>query len=462
MTFFVSLAVPTFVCGLLVLNDHQQRSKIARYFTEILRYEIMRGSTRDAVFQAQRMALHDGPFFRVRYQDNKQGSLIDQRSPDEEPWVEYDIEIPVVYSNTENFGAAGHMTYSSGLDRMIQLSIAIFLLWSVAAWIFLSRQRRNVALRIEQEISLRRNELIARTVNSLAHDLRAPLGMLEIFVTHPEEAKTQRESAKQSLLRIHAMVDSLRHNAAEQLVKPGSGTFDANYILGLTESLAYSKGITQDVQGPRVCLLYADHSKLERVLQNLVVNAIEAAQDRVVVSFVNESDAFIFTVRDDGPGVSSEALPRLFERGATFGKSGGTGLGLAYCKAVVEGHGGTLEHRRVESWTLFAVRIPVSQKFTQPIVGPLAPHIPGIKVWISLANEMKSQALRDAIQEKHGNLEVLATKASPDLANLVISDNLDLLSANENSRQTLVFVHTSDDVETIRRKLESRLQNLQN
>jgi two-component system phosphate regulon sensor histidine kinase PhoR len=91
----------------------------------------------------------------------------------------------------------------------------------------------------------------------------------------------------------------------------------------------------------------ADAEGIHQVLANLIRNAIAYARDggRIEIGARRGDDALEFFVRDFGPGIPSEHLPRLFERfyrvdKARSRESGGTGLGLAIVKHIVLAHGG--------------------------------------------------------------------------------------------------------------------------
>jgi two-component system phosphate regulon sensor histidine kinase PhoR len=110
----------------------------------------------------------------------------------------------------------------------------------------------------------------------------------------------------------------------------------------------------------------ADLGKLALALSNLIDNGLKYGKEggRVTLSGRIEGDACLLEVVDDGPGISPENLPRIFERFYRVDKGrsrelGGTGLGLSIAKHIVESHGGIL---RVESrlgvGTRFTIRIP--------------------------------------------------------------------------------------------------------
>ena len=93
---------------------------------------------------------------------------------------------------------------------------------------------------------------------------------------------------------------------------------------------------------PRIA---GDPALLEQVLSNLILNAIEAAESpgRIVLrASAAGARRVAIQVDDDGPGIPSQLRDDLFKPFVT-GRSGGTGLGLALCRKIVEAHGGTVE-----------------------------------------------------------------------------------------------------------------------
>jgi signal transduction histidine kinase len=84
---------------------------------------------------------------------------------------------------------------------------------------------------------------------------------------------------------------------------------------------------------------------LERVLDNLLRNAVEALAGRggkVIARARAEGGRVLFEVEDDGPGLSPAIADRIFDPLVT-GKAYGTGLGLPLCRIIVQAHGGAIE-----------------------------------------------------------------------------------------------------------------------
>lgn len=89
----------------------------------------------------------------------------------------------------------------------------------------------------------------------------------------------------------------------------------------------------------------ADIGKMLRVLQNLVVNAVEAFEGRkgmVEMKARKRDGQVVIRIRDNGPGVPMKIRDSFFEPFVTHGKKNGSGLGTSIVKQIVEAHGGTI------------------------------------------------------------------------------------------------------------------------
>ena len=118
------------------------------------------------------------------------------------------------------------------------------------------------------------------------------------------------------------------------------------------EALAESKQQTIDVTVPDDLIVLADSFQLQRALKNILHNAVKYAPERgeIEISATRSADEAIISVRDDGPGIAREDLPRIFERfyQADRARRSGTGLGLAIVRHIVLAHGGRVWAESVE------------------------------------------------------------------------------------------------------------------
>lgn len=109
--------------------------------------------------------------------------------------------------------------------------------------------------------------------------------------------------------------------------------------------------------------IHADKGQINRVLTNLIKNAIEASTDNdaktIHIKQIVENGNVIISIRDEGSGISDEMKSKIFVPNFTT-KSSGTGLGLAICKGICERAGGTIYFEsEVGVGTTFFVRLPL-------------------------------------------------------------------------------------------------------
>ena len=121
---------------------------------------------------------------------------------------------------------------------------------------------------------------------------------------------------------------------------------------------------------PDLPALYADEEKLLRTLVNLLGNALKFTPVGGTITLSarpsDQEKALIFSVTDTGEGIPAEAFERIFEKfgqveSRMAGRTTSTGLGLTFCKMVVEAHGGRIGVESVlGQGSTFAFTIPLS------------------------------------------------------------------------------------------------------
>ena len=138
---------------------------------------------------------------------------------------------------------------------------------------------------------------------------------------------------------------------------------------GLSKSGAKKQDVGFDSSGEVHAT--GDVGLLREAISNLVENAIQytPADGVITVGARSENGSCIVEVTDNGPGVSSEDLPRLgerFMRGRAGAKAGGSGLGLAIATSIVQKHGGSLELRpRTEGGLRATLRWPIALRMEE-------------------------------------------------------------------------------------------------
>jgi two-component system sensor histidine kinase BaeS len=218
----------------------------------------------------------------------------------------------------------------------------------------LSASFNEMAANVEQLFDARR-ELVAWA----SHDLRTPLASLRAMVEAVEDGLAEpREyltAIKAQTEILSSLVDDLFELAridsgalALELREASLGELVASCV-GALEADAQAQGVRLEsrVGGDAVVKVAPD--KIQRVLLNLMTNAMRHAQPRGAVAVVVERDTdhVVIAVEDDGRGLAPGAPERMFERfwredESRARSSGGAGLGLAIAQGLVQAHGGTI------------------------------------------------------------------------------------------------------------------------
>ncbi len=228
-------------------------------------------------------------------------------------------------------------------------------------------------------------EMRADFVANASHELRTPLAALSGFIETLQGSARDDAKARERFLaimqeqarRMARLIDDLLSlsrielNAHRRPDTPVDLVPIVRQVVDGLETLARDRGVTVDIEAVRTLTVPGDRDELVRVFENLVENALKygAPGQRVDIvltqaaSLEGESEAQV-SVRDYGPGVAPEHLPRLTERFYRVDvresrAQGGTGLGLALVKHILNRHRGRLSiASTVGAGATFTVHLP--------------------------------------------------------------------------------------------------------
>jgi signal transduction histidine kinase len=216
-----------------------------------------------------------------------------------------------------------------------------------------ARHAHEVAERKEREIA------------TLAHELRNPIGaiinalrVLERFGAPETQAIKLRDligrQAKHLIRLIEDLLDvaRLRHGKVRLQREP----VDLREVVHLAldalkaSGLASHHDVRDSLAAAEPIIVHGDATRLEQVVRNLLDNAVKYSPARTTITVAMHRDGAeaVLRVRDEGIGIASDMLPRLFEpfaqaEAAGQRAAGGLGLGLPLVQSIVQQHGGTIE-----------------------------------------------------------------------------------------------------------------------
>jgi signal transduction histidine kinase len=191
-----------------------------------------------------------------------------------------------------------------------------------------------------------RDERMQMMLAGIAHEVRNPLGGLELYAGLLRDALSGQPERLDEVARIEREVGHLKAVVSEFLEfarRPGMRPqavalrplFDE-----IRELTAIPGGATIAVEAPDGLAVIADPEQLRRALLNLARNAVAAARGGHVQIGAEATTARVhIAVRDDGPGVAPELREKIFTPFFTT-REKGTGLGLAFVREIVRDHGG--------------------------------------------------------------------------------------------------------------------------
>ena len=208
-----------------------------------------------------------------------------------------------------------------------------------------------------KQLERARKEFVA----NVSHELRTPLSLIKGYVeTLLDGAKDNPEVAARFLQTIARNSERLRLLIDDLLTisELESGRLKLNLqpinLRTVTEKVVTDLGARAAARQMKLCdtvpdmPVHADPDRIEQVLYNLVDNAIKYGRTDGTVTLsarLSDGNGIEVAVQDDGPGIPTEALDRVFERFYRVDKGrsreqGGTGLGLSIVKHIVQNHGG--------------------------------------------------------------------------------------------------------------------------
>lgn len=190
-----------------------------------------------------------------------------------------------------------------------------------------------------------------------AHDIRSPLATLKLITSVLEGLSEENKKIldmvtdriesiaedflslakknKQFLQTVTSakLIEIINHLIAEKCLEYASES-------GIEISLSHAHSV------PKNCMVKIDSLELQRVMSNLINNSVQSFEEQkgfvqVIVEYKNGIVNII--IKDNGKGIHPKIISHLLKKGATFGKTGGSGLGLYHAKSTVESWGGKLK-----------------------------------------------------------------------------------------------------------------------
>ena len=223
-------------------------------------------------------------------------------------------------------------------------------------------KKLNSEKNLEIELLKKEQDYRREFIGNLAHELKTPIFTIQGYVLTLLDGVNDKKIIKKYLKQTSKGVDRLVYVIKDlDLISKFEagiaslewGSFDilktVKNVFELLDMEASKEKIVLkfDKKYPKPIIVYADEERIQQVLINLIINSLKYGVVKGVTEVsidILKENKILIRITDNGEGVDSEHLPRLFERFYRVDKTrnrnqGGSGLGLAIVKHIIEAHG---------------------------------------------------------------------------------------------------------------------------
>jgi signal transduction histidine kinase/DNA-binding response OmpR family regulator len=389
-------------------------------------------------------------------------------------WIDQDLEIPIRYI------APFYRTILFVALVILALGGLVF-----SGFVLRIKQLRKNQLLLEREVAIRTqtiqqqaeklkelDEAKSRFFADVSHELRTPLtlilGPADTLLKRQEEKSEEwgllniiQENGQKLLKLINEILNLTKLDSGQLEVQETSITFYPQ-IKKVVDSFLWLAGMRNiqiqfDYQGNQDLQLVVDKNKLEIILNNLLSNAIkftDSLEGKISVVAKEVEDTIQITVEDNGPGISKEDLPRIFDRYFQADtrnpnlKEEGTGIGLALCKEYAELLGGRLYvHSTLGKGSCFGFEFPkkASSIFEPTVFIDTTPPLS-----IESAEHTSDNGASIPVPNKHTNLLIVEDNPNlQDFLKIMLQDQYQITIVSNGQLALDYLKKESDQVDLI-------------
>jgi signal transduction histidine kinase len=261
-------------------------------------------------------------------------------------------------------------TLASAEDRArgLELGADCYLVHPVEIVELVAALRALIRLRNAERDRLRAQELLIAT---LGHDLRNPLNVIATGLSALGDSSSMTERERETVKRLDRTATRM-HRMIEQVMVVAQ-TLGGDVIQVSRGQVDLGELVTQVIHDTRqtgghkieldVTLrdkITGDTDKLNRLVDNLVVNAIRHGDGAIAIGVHRDGDNAVLAVKNGGAPIPPELLEKLFDPYTRSRSSGGAGLGLYIVKQIARAHGGTVAVSSTAEGTTFTVTLPIA------------------------------------------------------------------------------------------------------
>lgn len=275
------------------------------------------------------------------------------------------------------------LAHNIGLNLKAYGNLLLFFMVAYETFAIFRREQIQLQLKEKQLLEQEKDVAIGKTASLLAHDVRKPLDQMKLVIERLSSGQLDKgflEIAKSDIDISIASVDQqvndiINFSKASKVIYS-----DLSFYRILSHALKQVLAIHQEMnielsyEFTADRMLIGDQGRLSNVLVNLLANAVEAIRDlgnrytgRIHIETRIHNKDFIFSIFNDGPEIPKEIIDEIFKPLFTYGKAGGTGLGLASVAKTINEHHGSITVKNVSGRGVeFILHLNASKELDNP------------------------------------------------------------------------------------------------
>ena len=357
--------------------------------------------------------------------------------------------------------------YLSWQAWIVYFICIILIVWGAVRYMKLRMKRKTEekirTMQIEKERETYESKM--RFFVNLVHEIRTPLTLINLPLEHLAEATaTHNLSEAEKMKLIKAMRRNLDYllGIINQLLDFRKADQDSEVRLALKDTdltsqidlichrfaepmASQQKSLSVNLPDKPI-IVDVDQSKLDRVVMNILGNALKYCRSKVEVTLREDSDGISLMIADDGPGIPEEEREHIFDTyyqiaGDRVGADLGTGLGLAYARLIARAHGGDItvcsssdssSESETPSGACFRLTLPYPKNTTskddesQSQSDSTAEASPADKVGVNILFVEDNDELRAGVAEALSGQDRVITAANAEEAVEILNGNNDI------------------------------------
>jgi two-component system, sensor histidine kinase len=252
--------------------------------------------------------------------------------------------------------------------RGLELGADSYLVHPVELVELVASLRALIRLRNAERDRLRAQELLIAT---LGHDLRNPLNVIATGLSALSESSTMSDRERDTVKRLVRTSDRMQRMIEQVMLV--AQTIGGGIISVSRAQVDLAELVSQVVQDTRPAARHpididvkladkvlGDPDKLNRLVDNLLTNALRHGNGAVKISLDREDDSARLVFHNGGVAIPPQLLDKLFDPYTRSSQSSGSGLGLYIVNQIARAHGGSIAVSSTDSGTTFTVKLPIA------------------------------------------------------------------------------------------------------